>query len=106
MNAEPKPFFDIFTIILTIFLGIIILYPKNTQNLNQSLYGITSYKMSESKIFTNIVIGGDIIVQPEVDTFKPAFPYPREKRQTNIPATNSITNTNIFKTNNLINTNK
>lgn len=88
-------------------LGLFIFYPDSGAKIGNSALS--------TRIFTNIVVGGDII-EPEILTPRPAVPAPIvapipsitpvpapsiTNFSTNYPATNSVTNTNnIAVTNN------
>lgn len=110
MNNTKELNIDKAVFILFLILGMLLLYPKSQKDLNTALYN--SYN---STIFTNVIVGGDVIVvEPEIA--KPiAFPKPIRIPASNpvitnsitnrITNTNQITNTNIIRTNNLINTN-
>lgn len=105
MNLQKEINFDKIIFIVFLFCGAMILLPNN-KNLNTF-----TYNNSNTRIFTNVVIGGDIIGSPTVITSVPtavkpiSIPKPTNLT-TNIKTTNSITNTNTFKTNSIINTNK
>lgn len=96
MNNTKELNIDKATFILFLILGMILLYPKNQKNLNTALHN--SYN---STIFTNVIVGGNIIViEPEIEKAV-AFPKPARITVSNPVTTNSATNTNSYRTNNV-----
>ena len=96
MNNTKELNLDKAVFILFLILGMLLLYPKGQKDLNTALHN--SYN---STIFTNIIVGGDVIViEPEIKKAV-AFPKPVRITVSNPVTTNSVTNTNSYRTNNV-----
>jgi hypothetical protein len=94
MNNTKELNVDKAVFILFLILGMFLLYPISPENLNTALHN--SYN---STIFTNVIVGGDIIViEPEIEKAV-AFPKPVRITVSNPVMTNSVTNTNSYRTN-------